>query len=76
MPTSTYALPTRDLPGTPAPGHDSYGISRRMASYPRKPGGRDLAEEALSGPPMTHPDTIRPHQGLKMIPNIFSNLII
>jgi hypothetical protein len=47
-----------------------------MASYPRKPGGRDLAEEALSGPPMTHPDTIRPHQGLKMIPNIFSNLII
>ena len=58
--TSTYALPTRDLPGTPPPGHDSYRISRRMASHPRKPGGRDLAEVALSGPPMTHPDTIRP----------------
>ena len=49
----------------PAPGHDSYRISRRMASHPRKPGGRDLAEVALSGPPMTHPDTIRPHQGPK-----------
>ena len=65
VPTSTYALPTRDLPGTPPPGHDSYRISRRMASRPRKPGGRDLAEVALSGPPMTHPDTIRPHEGPK-----------
>ena len=58
----------RYRPGTfpaPRPGHDSYRISRRMASHPRNPGGRDLAEVALSGPPMTHPDTIRPHQGPK-----------
>ena len=45
-----------------------------MASHPRKPGGRDLAEVALSGPPMTHPDTIRPHPGLKMMPYFFSNI--
>ena len=66
----------RGLPDTLLPGHDSYGISRTMASHPRKPGGRDLAEVALSGPPMTHPDTIRPHLGLKIASYFFSNLTI
>lgn len=42
----------------------------------RKPGGRDLAEVALSGAPVTHPDTIRPHLGLKMMSYFFSNIIL
>ena len=74
MTTSELCVTTGGLPGTVLPGYDRYGISRTMASHPRKPGGRDLAEVALSGPPMTHPDTIRPHPGPKMIPYFFSNI--
>jgi hypothetical protein len=65
-------IPPRACPAPCSPGHDSYGISRRIARHPRKPGGRDLTEVALSGPPMTHPDTIRPHQGPKIRSYFFS----
>jgi hypothetical protein len=61
----------RGLPDTLLPRYESYGIPRRMASHPRKPGGCDVAKVALSGPSVTHPDTIRPHLGLKMMPYFF-----
>jgi hypothetical protein len=61
VPVPNYALPPGAWPAPCSPGYDSYGISRTTVSHPRKPGGRDLAEVALSGPPMTHPDTNRPH---------------
>jgi hypothetical protein len=47
VPTSNHVF-TEGLPDALLPGYESYGISRTMASHPRKPGGCDLAEVAVS----------------------------
>jgi hypothetical protein len=70
--TPNSALPTAAC----SLGYDSYGNPRTMPGHPRKPDGRDLAEVALPGLPMTHPDTIRPHPVLKMTSYFFSNLTL
>jgi hypothetical protein len=54
----------RGLPGTLPPASQLRDLTDN-ASHPRKSDSRDLTEVALSGPSITHPDTIRPHLGLK-----------
>jgi hypothetical protein len=39
-----------------------------------EPGGCDLAEVALADLTMTHPETVRPHQGLYGISDFFLNI--
>jgi hypothetical protein len=68
---SSYALLPGACPAPCFPGHDSCGISRRMASHPRKPGGRDLAEVALSGPPMTTATPLGPTKARNGIISFF-----
>ena len=70
------AVTNQGLPAPCSQGYEQFRDATNCAEPSPEPAGRDLAEEALPGPPVTHPDTIRPHLGPKMMSHFFSNLTI
>ena len=82
--SSRLRRPTVPVPDCAVASHDLRGaLFRRSWTVPRShelrpiipgPGGRDLAEVALVDLAMTRPGTVRPHQGLYRLSDIFLNI--
>jgi hypothetical protein len=75
VPVPDCAVASQGLPGTCSLGREQFRDLASCARLSPEPGGRDLARVALANLPMTRPMTVRTHQGLCKLSDLFSNLV-